>query len=277
MPLGARPEEHAHAQHHPFTLRRPDRRNLGGACPDDPTGNPCPPSGTVIEPGGPEDIKYNDCVVGVRWWDEVSTGWQRFTSSALEGECTTDSTNDQSECFEAGTVITVDAQFTSYADGNCGTYWGWPIWQQYKASGLFLGACGTWAFSSDGAGGDFTIRSCPVAGVVLSEVSRTPYTVQVPGGYEWTLGYQVVILETDGECGERENTRYEWLPYGTILGTDGTSYSYSDGNGWYYTDGNCGSYDLTMTEYLPLGALLSTDGVSNYDSDGAGGYYTGNC
>ena len=343
-----------------------------GTCPDGPTGNPCPPWGTVIAPGGPEDVTYNGLVVGVRWWDEVSTGWQRFTSSVPEGECTTYSTNYRSECFEAGTVIAVDGQFTYYADGNCayytgpttppnpcptaktiagidrayallvtpseggcaesyevgratriryhdgncGTYWGWPIWQQYKPSGVYLGACGTWVFFSDGAGGYYTVRNCPPAGTVLSEVSRTPYTVQVPGGYEWTLGYQVVVLETDGECGEREATRYEWLPYGTILGTDGTYDYYSDGSGWYYTvpigcpsagtvlsssstdvtinvigvewkigtttngtyaDGNCGSYDGTSTEYLPYGTLIGSDGTNNYYSNGSGGYYTQQC
>jgi len=339
-----------------------------GACPGGPSDNPCPPWGTVIEPGGPEDILFNGLVVGVRWWDEVSTGWQRFTSSAPEGECTTYSTNYRSVCLEAGTVIAVDAQFTYYADGNCayytgpttppnpcptaktiallehvalmvtpseggcaesyqvgrawrilyhdgncGTYWGWLIWHQYKPLGVYLGACGTWMFFSNGAGGYYIVRNCPPAGTVLSEVSRTPYTVQVEGGYEWTLGYQVVALETDGECGEREVTRYEWLPYGTILGTDGTYDYYSDGNGWYYTepsgcptagtvlstssepimagpngndwqvgtndttvyaDGSCGSNSEFNQSYLSYGTFLGNDGAYNYYSDGAGGYYT---
>lgn len=188
-----------------------------GACPGGPSDNPCPPWGTVIEPGGPQDILFNGLVVGVRWWDEVSTGWQRFTSSAPEGECTTYSTNFQSECLEAGTVIAVDAQFTYYADGNCAyytgpttppnpcptaktiagidraypltvtpieggcsesyevgtatrilyhdgncdTYWGWPIWRQYKPAGVFLGECGTWLFFADGAEGTSPSATAP--------------------------------------------------------------------------------------------------------------------
>jgi hypothetical protein len=343
-----------------------------GPCPDGPSDNPCPPWGTLVGFGGPEDILYNDLVVGVRWWDELSTGWQRFTSSFPEGECPTFRSNQQSECYEYGTVLKVDGEFTYYADGNCayytgpttppnpcptaktivridreyaltvtpieggctetyevgratrilyhngncGTYWGLPIFPQHKPFGLFLGACGTWEFFSDGMGGYFTIRNCPTAGIVLAELSRVPVTVTVSPDFIWTVGERVTVLETDGECGERENTVFVWLPYGTILGSDGIYDYYSDGNGWYYTvptgcpisgtllsststdlfinvigvewkigaivtttlaDGDCGSYDSTSTEYLPYGALLGSDGTYNYYSDGAGGYYTQQC
>jgi hypothetical protein len=343
-----------------------------GACPDGPGDNPCPPWGTFVSEGGPEPILYNDLTVGVRWWDVVATGWQRFTSAAPEGECTTFNTNYQSECYAYGTEVGRDAQFTYYADGNCayftgpttppnpcpaaatiisidraftltvtpleggcgqsyvvgqatriqyhdgncGTYWGWPILARYKPYGMPLGFCDTWEFFSDGVGGYYTTRNCPPAGVILEEISRTPFTVTITGGFEWILGYQLVVLETDGECGTRESSRYEWLPYGTILGSDGNYDYYSDGNGWYYTvpvgcpsagtvlsstsvdifinvigvewkigtnstttfaDGNCGTYDLLSTEYLPYGTLLGTDGVSNYYSDGNGSYYANQC
>lgn len=340
-----------------------------GACPEGPGDNPCPAWGSVVASGGPEPILYNDLTVGMRWWDIVSTGWQRFTSSSPDGECTTFNSNYQSVCYDYGTTIRVDAQFTYYADGNCayftgpttppnpcpaektiaavdrsfaitvtpsegdcgetytvgravriqyhdgqcGLYWGWPINPHYTPFGTQIGSCDGWSFLSNGTGGYVAIRTCPPAGQVMEEISRTEVTVTVNGMYTWTVGDEVVVAETDGECGTREATQYEWLPYGTILGSDGIYDYYSDGNGWYYTvpigcpssgtvisstsngifinvigmdwlvgtyytttfaDGNCNSYDLSSTEYLPYGTLLGSDSNSNYYSDGAGSYYT---
>ena len=195
-----------------------------------------------------------------------------------------------------------------YHDGNCNTFWAatyYKLWWWYE-NGYRIGGCGEYTFYSNGNGGYYSERNCEPYGTLISS-SLEPIIAD-----GWTVGTATINVYADGNCGTyNQNTGNEYLPYGTLLGSDSTYNYYSDGAGWYYkeliedgcdsngtfissssepiiaggwtvgtatinvyADGNCGTYQDSSNSYLSYGTFLGSDGTYNYYSDGSGGYYT---
>ena len=203
---------------------------------------------------------YHDGNCGTFWAATYWRVWWWYPSGHIIGQCGnytfrsngTGGYYAESNCPPAGTalssssypitinVIGVDWEVGvttngTYADGSCGSYDSSST--VFLPSGTLLGSDGTLDYFSDGAGGYYSAPTgpdCDDSGTVLSTDSTPIVTSDC--GLQWTVGSTTTTTYADGSCGTYQQTSTEYLPYGTLLGTDGSANYFSNGSGGCYTE-----------------------------------------
>ena len=246
----------------------------------------------------------------------------------------------QSAVEICGTTVSLgDADYVTYADGSCGTYTSTSN-TNFIPSGTNVGTCAELDYFSDGNGGYYTQDNgsgdgggddeCEDPALHGGEDGWTydgcnwsysePQEPQIVG-YEGqedflTVSTLTVVNRTrvrpqydNGSVGEW--TDWNYVPEGTLYGSDNEFNYYSDGAGSYYTgclssgavissegenyyanvgcgdwtiggwssttyaDGNCGSYTESSGGYSSNDTYVGNCNDYNYYSDGMGGVYQG--
>jgi hypothetical protein len=209
------------------------------------------------------------------------------------------------------TVSLGNADYATYADGSCGTYTETTN-TNFISSGTMVGTCEELDYFSDGNGGYYTQDNGSGDGG-----GDEPNIVGYEGEEDFlTVSTLTVVNRTrvrpqydNGSVGEW--TEWNYVPYGTLYGSDNEFNYYSDGAGSYYTeclsfgavissdsgtyyantgcgdvsvgswssttyaDGNCGSYSESTGGYEVNGTYITNCNDYNYYSDGMGGLYQG--
>lgn len=139
-----------------------------------------------------------------------------------------------------GDWVVGDYGYTTYADGNGGSYTYGGV--SYFSSGTLLGNCNDYNYYSNGSGsyyqGEYTGNnggggnSCPAYGTMILD-QRDPVMVNAGCG-DWQVGVSGAIQRADGNCGYYIEASSEYFPGMTYLGNcNGYNY-YADGSGGYY-------------------------------------------
>ena len=203
-----------------------------------------------------------------------------------------------------GSTYTVGYQYEdAIADGNCGS--GIEITSEYVPSGTYIIEYDSNRYYSNGSGSYYT-EPVPEPVVVgyegfedfltnefFSAVYRTRVRPQYDNGSvgdwtDWNYVPEGTLYGSDNEFNyysDGAGSYYtECFSSGTVISSDSGSYDVDFGCGAYssgtygsitYADGNCGTYTEGGANYVGSGTFLANCNDYNYYANGSGGCYQG--